>query len=146
MPKFNFTTDLYVVVSMLLAASNCFAESKTYDCPLVFPSELIDLKKDYQNWQTYVFYPIRLHGIGFMGGPPEMRQQLTPTSSKTIGDKHVETQVFSGAYPNGKWMSCVYGDGTYTLSKELKEDIRKCSVTFTKKHRDPMVHIQNICE
>jgi hypothetical protein len=132
--------------SLLLVTNNCLAESQTYDCPQVFPSELIDLKKDHQNWQTYAHHPIRLHGIGFMDGPPEMRQQLTPTSSKTIGDKHVETQVFSGAYPNGKWMSCVYGDGTYTLSKELDKGIRKCSVTFTKKHRDPMVHIQNICE
>ena len=82
--------------------------------------------------------PLQLSGVSVYDGPPEQGAALVPTSSSRNGDR--STWAFTGSYPDGKWLSCDYGNGLVHLSIRADDASASCEAVATKSGDPKILH------
>lgn len=68
-----------------------------------------------------------------MYGPPVMKGDLADFTETRGHDVWSYTYQLDGAFPDGKWLQCTYGDrNQVTLSRRLPDETRECKFTYRK--------------
>ena len=112
---------LAVAAACVPVAATAAAATAQFECPASMSEESIVVTPPSADWRSYVSSPRKLKAAGFMGGPPETLTELKENSYKEGKQRTVVRWDFEGDYPDGKWLSCAYGDGVdITLSKPIE--------------------------
>jgi hypothetical protein len=118
-----------LTVSIMLKA----APLQSLECPELIPSasvEVIDVPGD---WLPYVASPLYLHAAAPMYGPPELKGDLTDFKEARTKNEWSYTYALDGAFPEGKWLQCAYGErNQITLSRRLPDEVQECRFTYRK--------------
>ncbi len=125
------------------------AAAQELSCPPELLSSAIKLIDIPAPWAGSVQrYPLALKAAGFFDGAPSRMAELKPFSVKEGNKKVVEKWLFDNEYkwPEGKWLSCDYGDGVVSLSKEIPKEISECTVIYEKKNKAKPGLIQIVCK
>ena len=120
-----------LALSLAAIGAAAYAADSKVSCLAEIPASALHFGDAPKGWTaTTQTYPLHLTAAGFSSGPPSDRAQLKPTSVDEAKAKIVETWRFEGPYPRGKWLSCDFERGVVTLSREIPEGIRECSVVY----------------
>jgi hypothetical protein len=102
-------------------------------CPELIPASSVQLKDIPDDWVIYVAAPLYLHAAAPMYGPPEMKGDLADFKESRTKNAWSYTYTLDGAFPDGKWLQCTYGEhNQVTLSRRLSDETRECQFTYRK--------------
>lgn len=124
--RFNVVSVVLAVTSVAL--STAWAAETV--CPESYAPELGKLVLGEHAWVGFAPRPLPLTAAGFMQGEPAMLADLKPSSSKKIADGTAVQWSFAGHYPQGKWLSCDYANGLFSLSRQIPDGTSECTVFY----------------
>lgn len=100
-------------------------------CPESVTENSIKLENIPPGWMPYVARPLYLSAAAPIDGPPERRGELADFEERKNKQQTTYTYRFEGAYPDGKWLECSYGEyGQVTLSRRMDDRVQKCEFTY----------------
>jgi hypothetical protein len=106
------------------------------NCPAEISGELLQMQAPSPEWQGFVKSPLRWRSVSLMAGEPSTQTHLKPDLFNETKEKSTSTWKFVGDYPEGKWLSCGYVDGSVSLSKRIDDRFTECSVVYRKDKKD----------
>lgn len=118
---------------LFLFQSAANAAAPPLECPSSIAEKSIQLVDTPKGWTTFTGSPLYLHGAAPLDGPPEKLGELS--DYKQSGGKHelAYTYRLDGKFPDGKWLSCTYGESDQvTLARQLPDDTNVCVITSRK--------------
>lgn len=71
---------------------------------------------------------VRLSGGNLYDGPPQQEAALKPFSQQTTKQTRSVTWKLQGEYPDGKWFSCDYAQGTLRIARRLEDASTECQM------------------
>jgi hypothetical protein len=102
-------------------------------CPKLIPASSVQLRDISDDWMIYVAAPFYLHAAAPMSGRPEMKGDLADFKERRTKNEWSYTYTLDGAFPDGKWLQCTYGEhNQVTLSRRLSDETRQCKFTYRK--------------
>ncbi|MBB3118644.1 STY0301 family protein [Pseudoduganella violacea] len=130
---YRFKSLAMICAAVYFSSVHCavFAIIEVPACPEGVAQASIKLENIPSGWTPYIARPLYLHAAAPIDGPPERRGQLADYEERQ--SKHATTYIykFEGAYPEGKWLQCSYGEyGQVTLSRRIDDRIQKCELTY----------------
>lgn len=122
------------------------AQTPSFDlvCPPSVPAASLRVVDTPPGWTSQVERPLYLHSAAPIDGPPQRRGVLATYTVKQQHGQARYTYRLVGAFPEGKWLQCAYGEhGQVTLSRQLDDAIRECRFTYDKgpKAGQQVIHI-----
>lgn len=108
------------------------APEQVIPCPPALAANAVQLVNVPAGWTPSTPYVFTLSGAEIMGGPPASKAQLVPDSGHKTKNGSVTSWDLAGEMPEGKWLSCTYGEDMVHLSRRLADNIQSCSVTYAK--------------
>lgn len=135
-----------MLIAWAIGSQCAFAEDAPVSCPLVLSSELMGPAAVKGDWALFLSAPAKLTGAFFMQSSPEQMEYLKPDSVLRQGKKRIETWMFDGNYPFGKWLACDYADGAVSMSRRLSADVSECSVVYDKGRANPADRVKIDCK
>jgi hypothetical protein len=117
----------------LLFHSSAYAAALQLACPISIAEKSIQLVNTPEGWTTFTGSPLYLHGAAPMDGPPAHLGELSDYTETRKGEQQSYTYQLRGKFPDGKWLSCTYGESDQvTLARRLPDDTNVCVVTSRK--------------
>ncbi|MRW92527.1 hypothetical protein GJ699_21235 [Duganella sp. FT80W] len=121
----------YLVLLML--HSSAIPPAMSFECPDAIPQSAIRITAASTDWVPYVASPLYLHAAAPMDGPPEMKGELAEFKETRGKNEWSYSYALDGAFPNGKWLQCTYGEhNQVTLSRRLPDEIQACKFVYRK--------------
>ncbi len=71
---------------------------------------------------------VRLSGGNLYDGPPQQEAALKPFRQQTSKQIRSVTWQLQGDYPQGKWFSCDYAQGTLRIARQLDDASTECQM------------------
>ncbi|MYM70248.1 hypothetical protein GTP45_26080 [Pseudoduganella sp. FT55W] len=119
----------------------------SFECPDAIPAEGLQVIHAKPGWIPYVASPMYLHAAAPMAGPPEMKGDLADFKETRSKGTWSYTYSLDGAFPEGKWLQCTYGEhNQVTLSRQLPDDTQECKFTYSKGTKAGQHQIQIQCK
>lgn len=120
------------------------ASNQVLICPEKVAASNLQFHYSDDDWVPFVESNLKLTGVGFMQAPPEKIAHLKPFTSSKFKKNDTDNWRFEGDYPEGKWLTCSYDQGTVSLSKKVDDKFSECSVTtiIKKKYADTQFEIR----
>lgn len=123
------------------------APTTSFECPSAIPVEELQVVRPAPGWTPHVASPMYLHAAAPMYGPPEMKGDLADFKETRGKEKWSYTYGLNGAFPDGKWLQCAYGEhNQVTLSRRLPDNIQECKFTYSKGSKAGQHEIQIQCK
>ncbi len=117
----------------LIAALPLHALADTLRCPPEVMAASVNVAGVPAPWTVHDQpNKLKVVSVGFSDGPPSDRANLKPDETHRKGHLTVAKWKFEGTYPKGKWLSCVYEGGLFSLAQELPPGVLACAVTYEK--------------
>ena len=102
-------------------------------CPSSIADTSIKLDPVPAGWTAYIAGPLYLNSAAPIDGPPQRKGELVPTAERKAKGQTIFVWQLEGAFPDGKWLQCSYGEyGQVTLSKRMEDSVRRCEVSYKK--------------
>lgn len=127
-----FRARAFFLVSTLLLTQVAIAEERLLECDQTVTVKITAEGQDKNAWVTFHKNEWKLTAIGFSGNEPSKLEDLKPYDIKARKTEKIETWIFEGDYPDGKWISCDYQKGALVRSKRIDDNAKSCSVTYRK--------------
>ncbi len=71
---------------------------------------------------------VRLSGGNLYDGPPQQEATLKPFSQQSTKQNRSMIWKLQGDYPDGKWFSCDYAQGTLRIARRLADASKECQM------------------
>ena len=136
--KQTFPTNYGLVERCLVSAgfmlvqtmSAAWSAQDVVACPLTLSAQAIQIDAPTPEWTSFVNHSLSLTSVSLMQGAPVTQAHLKPNRTTSTKKGSTVIWMFEGEFPEGKWLSCSYGDGAITLSKKIAETYSECSVSY----------------
>ena len=118
-------------VFLLLPFANAVNASEILlSCPAEVSGSLFQMQAPSPEWQGFVKPRHLLRGAGFMDGEPSSEAHLKPDSVNRIKDGYIDTWKFEKGHFEDIWLTCLYANGVFSLSKKIDGHFSECSVIY----------------
>lgn len=133
---------LSIIIYMYL--SPALASNHRLICPDKVAASHLQFNYSDDDWVPFVESHLKLTSVGFMQAPPEKVAHLKPFTSSKYKKNDTDNWRFEGDYPEGKWITCSYDQGTASLSKKIDNKFSECAVTtvIKRKYADKQFEIR----
>jgi hypothetical protein len=126
-------TSVLFILNLFFALVPLPASAESFSCPQYVAASSINIVDIPASWTFYNQQKnINVVSAGFSDGRPSEMAYLKPYRTNEKGIITVVKWKFEGAYPEGKWLSCTYEGGFFSLARELPNNIYECDVTYEK--------------
>jgi hypothetical protein len=121
----------YCMVALaLIAHFPARAATQTFECPSAIPEKSIQLDPK-QGWRYFVGLPLYLHAAAPMNGPPDQLGELADFTQQRGKNGWTYAYQLDGKFPNGKWLTCMYGEhDQITLAKRIPDRMQSCVFVY----------------
>lgn len=124
---------LLATLLLSMQTTQAHAAELVVACPAELPAQALQGVQLPQGWLASTPHRLRLTAVGMMAGAPASKLELKPEASQTSRPQRtVETWDLRGDFPEGKWISCQYGEDAVRLSRRFDDKVTSCSVTTAK--------------
>lgn len=139
-PNFRAGEVILIGLSIAISVSSQAAEH-TIECPTKLEASAVQIVNPPEGWTPNVPSFFWLNTAAPMNGPPSHVADLKEDYSKRSGKKEVSRWDLGGgigAYPDGKWLACKYGEtNNLVLSRRIDDAATHCIVTQTSTGQRP---------
>lgn len=126
-------TLVWSITIPFLFQSAVNAAAPPLECPTSIAEKSIQLVDTPKGWTTFTASPLYLHGAAPMSGPPEKLGELSDYKQSRRKNELAYTYQLDGKFPEGKWLSCTYGESDQVIfARRLPDDTNVCVITSRK--------------
>jgi hypothetical protein len=123
----------FLILISLFAWLPIHASADTFSCPQYVTASSANVVEVPTPWKVYSqSNKLKVVSAGFSDGQPFDMAYLKPYRTHQKGNLTIVRWKFEGPYPKGKWLSCDYEGGLFSLARELPNNLSECVVTYEK--------------